>query len=1033
MGTASRITRNTFWLTLAYGLSRLLNLAMVVLLTRYLAPAGYGELTFAYAYQAIFLALADFGLESVLIREGSMKPGRLGQIIGNGIWLKSILALAAFLLCISTTLLLGYDWDKVLLTSLAAVALLFSPLSLSTVVFAAKLRLDRQARLSILDEGLRTAATLAAIALHADIVMIVAVRLLAAAIATGIYLYSAARLCQIDLRPQPRLWWPLLRSTIPLGLTVVLSLLNRRFGHLVIDRLLGETWLGVYGPGVQLSEILTMLVHLYFASAYPLLSASWAKSARAFRRLYWLHFRYVPIPAMLFAIGIIPLAGKILGLLGDPYLAGQGTLILLVWTQVLVYTATTFYYTCLAAGQFVQIGLFTLLALVINVILQITLIPIFGIQGAALAGLLAHVGSQVAALLLPSIRSYAQAWLHGMVRPTLAAGLTLLLIFNLPWLAFLLLAPVLYGLLLVLLGTFSPHRRGPLGILDRAFPTLEKVPPVELLHAPCPLCGERGEKPLYWIDDRNLATTEQRFRLVRCTHCGLVRLNPHPQAKDLARFYPEDYWQSDPALTPGKDPPYLPEEFMLLSQSLREQHGPIGGALLDIGCGRGEQIWPWQRAGWKVVGLDLSATAAATAREFHGLKAVVGQAARLPFPTDSFDVVTLYAVVEHLADPLAALREAVRVLKPDGVAAVLVPNIASLQARLFRSRWFALDAPRHLTLFTPETLQAALAQCGLEMVRLSYHSLYHNPAGYVCSLLPFHQYRSNSSSPWGRRLNRLLERLGRRLARWEQGRGSGGVMTAFAVHQDHHRTKAAPPAETGRYEFPIDLMNAFSSHTQLIWQTGWQKRVLEVGCATGFLSTYLIQHGCEVVGIEMDPKMAAWARRRGVDVIVGDAQNPAVQAQVEGSFQVILLGDVLEHLDDPGAWLRRVRSWLAPDGYVLLSVPNAGHWAFRREARHPPLPRRDRGLFDRGHQHFFNHTTLEQLARDCGYRIEFTGVTANTNSDDLTFQLLAPLHQNPGLHHWLNRLDRKLATWWPRLFGYQLIVRLYPTTGVDHG
>jgi 2-polyprenyl-3-methyl-5-hydroxy-6-metoxy-1,4-benzoquinol methylase len=119
--------------------------------------------------------------------------------------------------------------------------------------------------------------------------------------------------------------------------------------------------------------------------------------------------------------------------------------------------------------------------------------------------------------------------------------------------------------------------------------------------------------------------------------------------------------------------------------------------------------------GWQVTGLDLAEHIVRTVQDNLGCDAVAGT---LPHPSlapASFDVVTMWQSLEHVHQPLAILREALRVLVPGGIAIVAVPNFAGASARWFGPNWFGLDLPRHLTHFTPATLAAMLQAAGFRV------------------------------------------------------------------------------------------------------------------------------------------------------------------------------------------------------------------------------------------------------------------------------------------------------------------------------
>jgi SAM-dependent methyltransferase len=230
------------------------------------------------------------------------------------------------------------------------------------------------------------------------------------------------------------------------------------------------------------------------------------------------------------------------------------------------------------------------------------------------------------------------------------------------------------------------------------------------------------------------------------------------------------------------------------------------------------------------------------------------------------------------------------------------------------------------------------------------------------------------------------------------------------------------------YDLAIDPTSRTSSHAAQFRFARGARSVLDIGCSTGFFSQHLVAEGCHVVGVELNPIAAAKARRVCHQVIVGDIESPEVQAQIDRRFDAVLLGDVLEHLRAPATLLRQIReSWLLTDGWVVLSVPNSGHWVFRREVLRGRFPYRQYGLFDRTHLRFLTRASLWQLASDCGYAVEESACTVNSNQrDDLTFALMAPLYRHDRLRIQLVRIERLLAFVLPTLFAYQFVLRIRP-------
>jgi len=162
-----------------------------------------------------------------------------------------------------------------------------------------------------------------------------------------------------------------------------------------------------------------------------------------------------------------------------------------------------------------------------------------------------------------------------------------------------------------------------------------------------------------------------------------------------------------------------------------------------------------------------------------------------------------------------------------------------------------------------------------------------------------------------------------------------------------------------------------TSHVILLDEVPAGSRVLDVGCAEGYLARELVARGSTVVGLEFDPVAAEVAREVCERVIVGDVESEDVRAQVtEGPFDRILFGDVLEHLRDPGAVLRWARTLLAPGGRAVISLPNIANWSARREVARGRFPYADHGLFDRTHLRFFTRASARAFVEDAGLVIE---------------------------------------------------------------
>ena len=169
-----------------------------------------------------------------------------------------------------------------------------------------------------------------------------------------------------------------------------------------------------------------------------------------------------------------------------------------------------------------------------------------------------------------------------------------------------------------------------------------------------------------------------------------------------------------------------------------------------------------------------------------------------------------------------------------------------------------------------------------------------------------------------------------------------------------YETAVNPDAENNSHAFALSLI-------------GYNKSVLEVGCSTGYLTKVMAERGCNVVGIELDPEAAAVAEQWAEQVVVGDIDEGDVWNYVKDeAFDVVVLGDVLEHLRDPLDSLRQAVRKIKPTGFVVTSLPNIAHGDVRIALLQGRFRYAETGLLDRTHLQFFTLETIRELLSQAG-------------------------------------------------------------------
>jgi 2-polyprenyl-3-methyl-5-hydroxy-6-metoxy-1,4-benzoquinol methylase len=273
-----------------------------------------------------------------------------------------------------------------------------------------------------------------------------------------------------------------------------------------------------------------------------------------------------------------------------------------------------------------------------------------------------------------------------------------------------------------------------------------QILPWQMESVTCDTCGSSNAVTVMHGTDTRFHLPGE-YTLVRCQNCGLVYMNPRPIASDLGKTYPENYQAFQAAAPPTEATAsplkqritqimashYWDRSELLISAALLPLtlysrlrghvfYPPKPGRALDIGCGSGWVMKRLQRLGWEVVGIEPNPEAAQNARTLTGATVYTGYFMDIPLDSESFDLVIVSHVLEHVSDPKATLSEVFSLLKPGGSFFLAIPNFGCIERKLTGANWQQMDLPRHLYFFEPKTLRQALEQVGLKIQRLEFIS-----------------------------------------------------------------------------------------------------------------------------------------------------------------------------------------------------------------------------------------------------------------------------------------------------------------------
>ncbi len=225
----------------------------------------------------------------------------------------------------------------------------------------------------------------------------------------------------------------------------------------------------------------------------------------------------------------------------------------------------------------------------------------------------------------------------------------------------------------------------------------------------CPLCGGGQFAEFLVAPDRFHLRTDV-YRLLKCSSCSGVWLDSPPKPEEMGSHYTEDYHKGIMAGGEGD----VASRWKYPRR--RIAHYKQGGAILDIGCSSGAFLSTMKGSSWELYGIDMEESTAERARANTGANVFVGDAVAAPFLPETFDVITSFDLLEHVYSPREFLGKVFEWLKPGGIYYAMMPNIESWEARFFGSYWYGLELPRHLTHFSPRSLEHLMTAVGFEKI-----------------------------------------------------------------------------------------------------------------------------------------------------------------------------------------------------------------------------------------------------------------------------------------------------------------------------
>ncbi len=233
----------------------------------------------------------------------------------------------------------------------------------------------------------------------------------------------------------------------------------------------------------------------------------------------------------------------------------------------------------------------------------------------------------------------------------------------------------------------------------------------------CPVCNSTLFTPFMSCVDHTVS--RETFNIVKCKACSFKYTNPRPTEDQLGPYYKSEEYVSHSNTKKGfinSTYQYVRKYTLLKKLQLVSKYYRTG-KILDIGCGTGEFLNTCKLAKWDTTGIEPDVDARNMAISNFGLN-VKPESEINSLQDASFDIISMWHVLEHVPRLNERLDDLNRLIKPNGVIIVAVPNCDSFDAKFYRENWAAYDVPRHLYHFTPKDIELLFKNHGLKMYKV---------------------------------------------------------------------------------------------------------------------------------------------------------------------------------------------------------------------------------------------------------------------------------------------------------------------------
>jgi len=386
MTIIKKIAKNSGSLLLGRVFTKIITLFVVIYMVRYLGDADYGRYAFVFAFISFFTIISDFGMHSILVREIARSPHIAKKLLGNATIVSSFFSIVAFMTAVLAIYLMDYPIETKKLVWLASIELLLHAMLPFGVIYEVNLKMKYSVIFGVVNRVFLLIAVLAIVFYDLGLSLLVIVTVVSEALHNVLMVIFSRRFIWPDFSLDTDMCKLLLKESLPLALSSVFIIIYFKIDVIMLSMMKGDAAVGIYSASYRLTEAFIFIPSTLMVSMFPLMSRYFEKSKETFVFAYLKSFKYLFSIALPLAVGITFFADEIILLLYEvQFFDSIKVLQILIWATAIIFINLSLGQLLVSMNKQNITTISTAICALINVALNLILIPYFSYNGAAIA------------------------------------------------------------------------------------------------------------------------------------------------------------------------------------------------------------------------------------------------------------------------------------------------------------------------------------------------------------------------------------------------------------------------------------------------------------------------------------------------------------------------------------------------------------------------------------------------------------------------------------------------------------------------